>query len=294
MTSFNSLTGVRPINGLLFKSLIACYLLGSLFALSLYVLDSWSEAQVRRALDIRPTGLTGYELVIDDGEVIKLSSKKYNDLVTFEDCEWLSEDHQDVILERYEMAFEQFPTSVYPELWESDYTLLAIAAFLMLLVILIVPLCIMQLVLLYKSWKSLQPLRQLAPPLASRMPTPAKSVLFLFIPFFNIYWMFAVYRRFEDKGRALAGLLQIPYRGPSKGFAVLFAALYYWNIISNRLDFAAFDTAWYLDMCLSLAGLCLFMAMAVKLWRMINDFAAAPLPAEPQDHAELPVVPREA
>jgi hypothetical protein len=59
-------------------------------------------------------------------------------------------------------------------------------------VLLWIPAYVLALIILYRAWSAIQPLRHMAPRDAG-MPTPGKAVGFLFIPFFNIYWMFVAY-----------------------------------------------------------------------------------------------------
>lgn len=68
---------------------------------------------------------------------------------------------------------------------EGDRDTVGIAlALLGLVVVLAIVSAVMLMVLLYKLWASIQPTRT----------TAGKAVGFLFIPFFNLYWVFRVYR----------------------------------------------------------------------------------------------------
>lgn len=68
---------------------------------------------------------------------------------------------------------------------EGDRDTVGIALTLMgLVILLVIASAVMLVVLLYKLWASIQPTRT----------TPGKAIGFLFIPLFNFYWVFRVYR----------------------------------------------------------------------------------------------------
>lgn len=82
--------------------------------------------------------------------------------------------------------------------------------------LLIFPQYIIHLILLHKTWKMLQPLRSTLPPEDQyNLLTPGKAVGFLFIPFFNCYWVFPAHMGISSMGKRYAQCKQLPYVGPS-------------------------------------------------------------------------------
>jgi len=69
--------------------------------------------------------------------------------------------------------------------------------------ILSIGLIIVAFVILYRCWQAVQPLREYDET-EQRMPTPGKAIGFLFIPFFNFYWVFVAWvglaRRMQKLG----------------------------------------------------------------------------------------------
>ncbi len=85
----------------------------------------------------------------------------------------------------------------------------------MLVMLLILFYHIVGLVVLYRGWKCLQPLRLIAPGKAVKMPSAGSTIALLFVPFYHFYWMFRAYRDVEKYGRQIADVMGKPYRGPS-------------------------------------------------------------------------------
>lgn len=79
---------------------------------------------------------------------------------------------------------------------------------------------IVLLVVLYRGWKSVQPLRVVAPEMTLDMPTAGGAVGLLFVPLFNYYWVFRAYRDMVRHGRLLSELSGRRYRGPSDEVAL--------------------------------------------------------------------------
>jgi DNA-directed RNA polymerase subunit RPC12/RpoP len=82
---------------------------------------------------------------------------------------------------------------------EEEDALMAVGGFTMFLagVGFIVEVVLMM-VILYRGWKAIQPLRQTDQQEAN-MPTPGRAVGFLFIPFYNLYWIFVALAGFAER-----------------------------------------------------------------------------------------------
>ena len=78
---------------------------------------------------------------------------------------------------------------------------------------------IVYMIVFYKGWKSLQSLRLLAPGKALDMPSSAVATGLMFMPYYNIIWVFPGYMGFEKYGSALAELRELDYNGPKSEFA---------------------------------------------------------------------------
>lgn len=72
---------------------------------------------------------------------------------------------------------------------------------------------ILGLIALHRAWRAVQPLREEEP----SMPTPGKAVGFIFIPFFNYYWIFVATVGLARRLNRLAQLRSLPGRLVSEG-----------------------------------------------------------------------------
>lgn len=258
---------------------IAAFFLSFLLSMPVNFLYSWSEAQIADKLGITQTTFSGKTLAINQRDVFDLTATQYSHLIFLRPTPWLDAGQRRIIDERYEQAFAQFPASLYRSIRQSVPMTWGAVGYLAFGMLLCVPLFVIQMMLLYRSWKSLEPLKRTDPLYAANMPSPLQSVILLFIPLFHVYWIYVAFGRLCDKARFFAERFQRPYRGPSPLLVAVFIGLFYWDLACFLINMAPFGAAWYLNNALSLASLYVYPAMAIKLWRMIRDFSTVTLPA---------------
>lgn len=87
----------------------------------------------------------------------------------------------------------------------------------------LVPL-VLGLILLYRGWEAVQPLRNILPE-ERDMPTPGKAVGFLFIPLFNIYWLFVAYYGLSRRANLLLNDRQSNTRQISEGLFLAYCIM---------------------------------------------------------------------
>jgi hypothetical protein len=85
------------------------------------------------------------------------------------------------------------------------------------------------LIILYRGWSLVQPLRY-NDPRDAQMPTPGKAIGFLFIPFFNLYWVFVAVPGLAEKLNRLAQQRGVVPR-VSHGLAMTHAVLFVCGIV---------------------------------------------------------------
>lgn len=117
------------------------------------------------------------------------------------------------------------------------------------------------LIALYRAWKVLQP--------GGARTTPGKAVGFLFIPLFNLYWVFvALYGWAQDWNRIRAtqsGFASIP--PASEGFFLTTVILLVSSIITSFIPL--------LNLLVFLALPILFIIMFSQIYRVVNGLAEA-------------------
>lgn len=272
--------GLKPVNQFLLCLLTICFVVANLFLTSFTILDSWSEHQILEAIGIKKTGMASYELAIDGGETIKLRPKQIETIVSFDYCKGLTEEQEEYITKGYGKVFDQFPTSLYVSMWDEDTGHLFSIPFFLTLgasFVLYVVFYIFFLILLYRAWKSVQTLRAFDPALAKGMPTPGKSVGFLFIPVFNIYWPFKTFGKLNGMGEGFAAKTGLEYKGPSYLLGIYIACSFVWNIVTSRMDFEYTSIPWMVDMAFAVFTLIFVPFMAFRLNAMVREFAPASL-----------------
>ena len=133
---------------------------------------------------------------------------------------------------------------------------------------------------LHRAWQVVQPATGLGRGL--KIPTPGSAVGFLFIPFFNLYWMFVAFKGLMDAANALREDRHIP--GPifRAGTAVFFACcacvlpfafLLAFIIISSAYGSSDFIIGLFIAdiFCFGLSVSCLlFMRIASDAARIVN------------------------
>lgn len=121
---------------------------------------------------------------------------------------------------------------------------------------------ILGLIALFRAWKLLQP--------GQPRTTPGKAVGFLFIPFFNLYWIFvAFYGWAQDWNRIRADHAQfasVPSASPGLFLTTLIVAL--------SLSIGIFIPV--LNLLLMVAAPILFLIMFSQIYRVVNALAKPP------------------
>ena len=83
---------------------------------------------------------------------------------------------------------------------------------------------VLSLIILHRAWTAIQPLRHILPS-ERNMPTPGKAAGFLFIPFFNLYWVFVAYYGLAKRANRLLADRGSNVRPANDGLALTFAIL---------------------------------------------------------------------
>ncbi len=78
------------------------------------------------------------------------------------------------------------------------------------------PMIVIYCIMLYKSWKVVQPLRILAPEESNAILSPGLAVGLLFVPVFSCYWFFPASQRLWTFATKLSALREKEYSGPGK------------------------------------------------------------------------------
>ncbi len=185
--------------------------------------------------------------------------------------------------EEFNTRYEQFESEyLEAKAWVTPAIVFGVTA--LVGAVLSLPLYIVLMMLIYKGWRSLRPLKAVAREETSLMPGPVTALVLCLVPVFNLLWAYICLPGYGFYGKKLAALKGVAYRGPSLALG-LFIAIW--------LSFAAVhDTCGYLevlpiplltDTVLSMfAGLVtaiLLFLFCRRLSFMVEDFGANVSPA---------------
>ncbi len=120
-------------------------------------------------------------------------------------------------------------------------------------------------VMVYRMWKAIQD--------GQARTTPGKAVGFLFIPFYNFYWVFQAYWGFSKDYNAFIDRHSIATNRLPEGLFLAYAILSVAGVIP------------YVGMFVGIAGLIIFIILVVKICDAVNALQEA-TPAEPAPNAE--------
>lgn len=263
---------VKPINRYYFTILVCVMVVVTILSIPFVVLSSWGESQLMEALQVKKNSNYGYVLQLDENRKMNLSPSKLDSLMDQEQVRWLSDEDKEMIQGRFFEAAKRYPFKIMVVLFSYDLAgrIVSIGASAVLLVYIVFGITL--LVLLNRAWKTLQPLRSMVPGGAGSIPSPVMSVVGMFIPFYNFYWVFAAYGRLEKFGTIYARLKGIAYRGPTLGLTAAFGSLFVYNIITQRVEYEFLSSGWLLYIaCLVLYPYVVIM-LGIKLNTMISDF----------------------
>lgn len=126
---------------------------------------------------------------------------------------------------------------------------------------------IFQAMFLYKLWEAV--------PVENRSTTPGRAVGFLFIPFFNFYWVFRAYVCLVDDTQRTTGK-----PGP-RGLAIAYAVLFSCNYVCRFIPFLGAVTG--------IATFVVWLLMVLKLAQHANH--AIQLTANPPKPVAAPAMP---
>lgn len=108
--------------------------------------------------------------------------------------------------------------------FEGFLVFMLVFGIIILCIIAYIPTVIIYTIVLYKGWKTLQPVRLLSPGYVD-MPTAGAAAGLLFVAYFNFYWIFPAYMGLEKYGTYLARLRGEQYTGPTAAFARTYGIL---------------------------------------------------------------------
>ncbi len=149
------------------------------------------------------------------------------------------------------------------------------------------PFYIQACVLIYKGWKSLQPLRVIDGVRGAQNPLePILSVVLLLVPYVNAVWCYFCLPRYARYGRALASATGREYRGPGFGMGLFLCILFSgqmvfsfvlgfsWMHMMSIFEFVIWSTA--LSSLINLILSSVLFVFSRRLSLMVEDFGSLP------------------
>lgn len=94
-------------------------------------------------------------------------------------------------------------------------------------------------IVLYKGWRTLQAMRYIDPAGTLDMPTAESAAGLLFVPYFNLYWIFPVSFGLERYGRRLSFARGVEYVGPSRNLITGILVMLFANLVIPFLPLIA-------------------------------------------------------